>query len=76
MIRYTPTDADRAPMPAGYAAEPRYLGYRRDEEAKPYATVRSAPARSAATFPPPAATWGYDFRKTYTARRRHPSRDP
>ncbi|MGV9802022.1 DAPG hydrolase family protein [Mycobacterium sp. NPDC003449] len=37
MIAYTPTAADRAPMPASYAAEPRYLGYGEGDAAKPYA---------------------------------------
>ncbi|MFI1004411.1 DAPG hydrolase family protein [Streptomyces galbus] len=37
MIQYTPTGADRAPIPASYAYEARYLGYRQDDKAKPYA---------------------------------------
>ncbi|MER6186067.1 hypothetical protein [Streptomyces sp. NPDC001652] len=37
MIRYTPSAADQACFPARYAAESRYLGYRQDEESKPYA---------------------------------------
>ncbi|SFO87243.1 hypothetical protein K8Z49_16035 [Actinomadura madurae] len=36
-MRYEPTPADRAPMPTGYAVEPRYLKYRETDEAKPYA---------------------------------------
>ena len=37
MIEYAPTAADRAPMPASYAAESRYLGYGDSDEAMPYA---------------------------------------
>ncbi|MGC0398006.1 hypothetical protein RKD27_000650 [Streptomyces sp. SAI-126] len=37
MIQYSPTDADRARFPDSYGQEARYLGYRQDEEAKPYA---------------------------------------
>ncbi|MFE9252769.1 DAPG hydrolase family protein [Streptomyces sp. NPDC007088] len=37
MIQYTPSRADRARFPGSYAREERYLGYRPDEEAKPYA---------------------------------------
>lgn len=37
MSHYTPTAADRAPVPASYQAEPRYLGYRQNDTAKPYA---------------------------------------
>ncbi|WP_436761594.1 DAPG hydrolase family protein [Streptosporangium sp. V21-05] len=37
MIQYTPTAADRARFPDSYAVETRYLGYRRSEEAAPYA---------------------------------------
>ncbi|MFF1920191.1 DAPG hydrolase family protein [Streptomyces sp. NPDC058221] len=37
MIQYAPTPTDRAPVPGSYQAEPRYLGYRQDDTAKPYA---------------------------------------
>lgn len=36
-MRYEISDADRAPFPAVYAQEPRYLGYREVDQAKPYA---------------------------------------
>lgn len=34
---YTPTAADRLPLPASWSTEPRYLGYREDDHRKPYA---------------------------------------
>ena len=34
---YELTRADRAPFPARYATEPRYLKYRPDDDAKPWA---------------------------------------
>jgi hypothetical protein len=37
VIDYQPTDADRAPLPASYQAEPRYLGYRAADRAEPFA---------------------------------------
>ncbi|GAA0949710.1 hypothetical protein GCM10009554_48680 [Kribbella koreensis] len=37
MIRYATTRADRACFPHSYKTERRYLGYRLDEESKPYA---------------------------------------
>jgi DAPG hydrolase PhiG domain len=37
MIRYRPTEADRAALPATYATEPRYRGYRDADWAQPYA---------------------------------------
>ncbi|MDQ3737174.1 MAG: hypothetical protein M3318_07030 [Actinomycetota bacterium] len=37
MGTYTPTAADRLPLPASWSTEPRYLGYREDDHRKPYA---------------------------------------
>ncbi|MCH0566231.1 DAPG hydrolase family protein [Streptomyces sp. MUM 2J] len=37
-MRYEPSAADRAPRPAGYTREPRYLGYREADRAQPYAS--------------------------------------
>lgn len=37
-MRYTPTFADKAPAPASYATEERYIGYRDIDRAKPYAS--------------------------------------
>lgn len=37
MIQYTPTATDRAPLPASYPVEARYLGYRSSDSEKPYA---------------------------------------
>jgi len=37
MVTYTPTAADRLPLPASWSTEPRYLGYREDDYRKPYA---------------------------------------
>jgi hypothetical protein len=37
-LDYTPSDADRAPAPASYATEERYIGYRDVDQAKPYAS--------------------------------------
>ena len=34
---YVPSDADRAPLPASYRNEPRYLGYRDTDAARPFA---------------------------------------
>ena len=34
---YVPSDADRAPLPESYRAEPRYLGYREPDAARPFA---------------------------------------
>lgn len=45
-MRYELTAADRAPMPAGYAGEPRYLGYREADHAKPYAAYFQDRTRS------------------------------
>lgn len=36
-MRYTPSAADRAPVPATYHTEARYLGYREADRAQPYA---------------------------------------
>lgn len=36
MMRYTPHAADRAPVPASYATEDRYLGYRDQDYDKPW----------------------------------------
>lgn len=45
MIDYRPTLADQAPMPASYHAEPRYLGYRERERARPFAKYLCAETR-------------------------------
>lgn len=37
MVDYEPSRADRAPLPPGYASEDRYLKYREEDAAKPYA---------------------------------------
>lgn len=37
MISYRPTATDRAPLPAAFGTEARYLGYREPDRAKPYA---------------------------------------
>ena len=37
-MQYELTEADRAPLPSSYASEPRYLGYRDADRAKPYAS--------------------------------------
>jgi hypothetical protein len=34
---YLPSEADRAPLPASYNSEPRYLGYRENDAARPFA---------------------------------------
>ena len=34
---YVPSDADRAPLPESYRTEPRYLGYRDGDAARPFA---------------------------------------
>ena len=36
-MEYAITRADRAPLPASWSSEPRYLGYREVDRAKPYA---------------------------------------
>jgi len=36
-VEYAITRADRAPLPASWSSEPRYLGYREVDRAKPYA---------------------------------------
>lgn len=47
-MKYNITPADRAPVPASYALEDRYLGYRDADRAKPYANYfqeRSLPVQ-------------------------------
>ena len=45
MVGYRTTPADRAPLPASYQREPRYLGYRDVDLAKPYARFFSPRTR-------------------------------
>lgn len=48
-MRYQLTKADTAPVPATYATEPRYLGYREEDYQKPYAKYfceRALPVQS------------------------------
>ncbi|MFE0678504.1 DAPG hydrolase family protein [Streptomyces sp. NPDC058867] len=44
-MRYEPSPADRAPLPAGYAEEPRYLKYRDSDASRPYAKYFRASTR-------------------------------
>lgn len=64
-MKYAVTATDRNPVPAAYAAEPRYLGYRDADQAKPYAHYfqkRSLPVqvhvRDALIVGPVAAEYG------------------
>ena len=44
-MKYRTSAADRAPLPASYRSEPRYLGYREADFEKPYARFFSRPTR-------------------------------
>ena len=44
-MKYQTSAADRAPLPASYRSEPRYLGYREADFEKPYARFFSRPTR-------------------------------
>ncbi|PXW91971.1 hypothetical protein C7444_12818 [Sphaerotilus hippei] len=64
-MRYQLTSADRAPIPASYDIEARYLGYRTEDHAKPYAKYFQkcalpiqAHAREAMITGPVAAEYG------------------
>ena len=68
MGTYTPTAADRLPLPASRSTEPRYLGYPEDDHRKPYAkyfkpdTLPVQDHVRAALLAGMAPTeWGYDL---------------
>ena len=68
MVTYTPTAADRLPLPASWSTEPRYLGYREDDYRKPYAKYFKTDTlpvqdhvREALLAGMAPTEWGYDL---------------